>query len=77
MEEQMGLDMETRKKVCGEIYKRYQKAEKKEKGTMLDEYTKTFECNRDYLAHLLANWGKIRYATIGNETQSNSLQKTL
>jgi hypothetical protein len=60
--------MQTRKKICVKIYQRYQKAGKKGKGKILDEYAKTLECNRDYLAHLLANWGKTRYAAIGNET---------
>ena len=58
----MGLDMKTRKKICGKIYRRYQKAGKKGKAKMLDEYSGTLEYNRDYLAHLLANWGKTRYA---------------
>jgi hypothetical protein len=60
--------MHTRKKICAKIYRRYQKAGKKGKGEILDEYAKTLECNRDYLAHLLTNWGKTRYAAIGNET---------
>jgi len=64
----MRLDMHTRKKICGKIYRRYQKAGKKDKGKILDEYAKVLECNRDYLAHLLANWGKTRYATTGNKT---------
>jgi len=58
----MRLDLKTRKKICGKIFSRYQKAGKKGKGEILDEYTQTLECNRDYLAHLLANWGKTRYA---------------
>jgi len=60
--------MHTRKKVCEKIYRRYQKAGKKGKGKILSEYAKTLDCNRDYLAHLLTNWGKRRYAAIGNET---------
>src|SRR5215510_14577326 len=63
----MGLDMKTRKKICRKIYKRYQKAEKREKGKILDEYTQTLDLNRDYLAHLLTNWGKTRYALQGKE----------
>jgi len=58
----MRLDLKTRKKICGKIFRRYQKAGKKGKGEILDEYTQTLECNRDYLAHLLSNWGKTRYA---------------
>ena len=58
----MGLDMENRKKICTEIFKRYQKARKKNKAKILDEYTQSLGYNRDYLATLLSNWGKIRYA---------------
>ena len=58
----MRLDMETRKKICGKIFKRYQKAGKKGKALILDEYSQTLGYNRDYLAHLLSNWGKNRYA---------------
>jgi len=59
----MGLDMKTRKKVCEQIYKRYQRESKKGKKKMLDEYSKTLGMNRNYLAHKLTNWGKTRYAT--------------
>ena len=58
----MGLDMKTRKKICAEIFKRYQKAKKKDKAKILDEYAETLGYNRDYLASLLTNWGKTRYA---------------
>jgi hypothetical protein len=68
MEEQMGLDMKTRKKICGEIYKRYQKAGKKSKAKILEEYTQILKYNRDYLAHLLTNWGKTRYALKDGKT---------
>jgi hypothetical protein len=63
----MRLDMKTRKKICGEIYRRYQKAGKKGKGKILDEYCKTLKMNRDYLANLLTNWGKNRYALNGGK----------
>jgi hypothetical protein len=59
--------MKTKKKICGKIYKRYQKAGKKGKAKILDEYSKTLEYNRDYLAHLLANWGKTCYAFSGGK----------
>jgi len=59
----MGLDMKTRKKICGEIFRRYQKAGKKGKAKILEEYSQTLGYNRDYLAHLLTNWGKTRYAS--------------
>ena len=63
----MGLDMKTKKKICGKIYKQYQKAGKKGKAKILDEYSKTLEYNRDYLAHLLTNWGKTCYALSGGK----------
>ena len=61
----MRLDMKTRKKICGKIHKGYQKAGKKEKGSILDGYAATLDLNRDYLAHLPANWGKSRYVQLG------------
>ena len=64
MEGQTGLDMKTRKKICNEIYRRYQKAGKKGKSKILDEYTITLGYNRDYLACLLSNWDKKRYTVI-------------
>jgi hypothetical protein len=51
----MGLDMKTRKKICGRLYKRYQKAGKKDKAKIFDEYAPILGHNLDYLAHLLAN----------------------
>jgi hypothetical protein len=58
----MRLDRETRKRICGTIFRRYQKAGKKGKATIPEEYTQTLGYNRDYLAHLPTNWGKTRYA---------------
>jgi hypothetical protein len=63
----MGLDMKTRKKICARIYRRYQKAGRKDKAKILDEYALMLEYNRDYLAHLLANWGKTVYAPCGEK----------
>jgi len=63
----MGLDMKTRKKICAAIFKRYQKAGKKGKAKILDEFATTLNYNRDYLANLLTNWGKTRYSVSGGE----------
>jgi hypothetical protein len=60
--------MKTRKKICNALYKRYQKAGKKDKGKILNEYTETLGLNRSYLARLLSNWNKTRYAVIGGKT---------
>jgi hypothetical protein len=68
MEEQMGLDMKTRKKICEELFKRYQKSCKKGKKKILDEYAPMLGHNRDYLAHLLTNWGKTRYALLNRKS---------
>jgi len=58
----MGLDMRDRNKVCGEIFRRYQRPGKekrrKEQGKIPDEYAVTPGLNRDYLAHKPANRGK-------------------
>ena len=43
----MGLAMKDKKKVCGEIARRYQKADKKGRGKLLDEYIVTLGYNRD------------------------------
>jgi hypothetical protein len=59
--------MKTKKKICNEIFRRYQKAGKKGKSNILDEYTQTLGYNRSYLANLLSNWDKKRYATIGGK----------
>jgi hypothetical protein len=59
--------MKTRKKICGRIFKRYQKAGKKGKAKMLDEYAPLPGYNRGYLARALANWGKTRYALSGGK----------
>jgi hypothetical protein len=56
--------MKDKKKICGEIARRYQQADKKGRGKLLDEYTATLGYNRDYLAHILSNWGKTLYARV-------------
>jgi len=58
----MGLDMKTRRNICARIFRRYQKAGKKGKAKILEEYTLTLGYNRDYLAHPLRNCEKTRYA---------------
>jgi hypothetical protein len=71
----MELDMKTRKSICAQLFKRYQKASKKDKGKILDEYAQILGLNRDYLAHLLTNWGKIRYALSGGNLSNTSLNR--
>jgi hypothetical protein len=73
----MGLDMKTRKQICGRLYKRYQKASKKGKAKILDEYAPMLGHNRDYLAHLLTNCGKTRYALSGGKSVKDIAQPPL
>jgi hypothetical protein len=53
--------MKNKKKICGQIARRYQKDGKKDKGKIMDEYTGILGYNRDYLAHILSNLGKTLY----------------
>ena len=61
----MGLTMQEKKALAREVSKRYQKAKKKEKTQMLDEFVKTTGYNRKYALHQLANRGKITTASPG------------
>jgi hypothetical protein len=54
----MRLTMEERRSVSAVVAKRYQKATKKEKGTILGEYTQLTGYNRSYAAFLLRNQGR-------------------
>jgi len=60
--------MQEKKALTGEISKRYQKAEKKEKTEILNELVKTTGYNRKYVLHVLANWGKTTAVSIGGKT---------
>jgi len=62
-----GVRHENHEKICTRIFKRCQKAGKNGKAKLLDEYAQTLGYNRDYLAHLLANWGKTRYALVDDK----------
>ena len=57
----MRLELKERQKITGLMSGRYQKAGKKEKGRILDEYVELTGQNRAYASYLLNNWGqKIR-----------------
>ncbi len=56
----MGLTMKEKKSVTKEIATRYQKAHKKEKKRMLDEFVQLTGYNRCYASYLLKNHGKMR-----------------
>jgi hypothetical protein len=53
--------MYTRRAVIQAHYKAYQKASKKQRGVILDDLAGAIGGNRDYLAHVLARYGKARY----------------
>jgi ribosome modulation factor len=57
-ENKMGLSMQEKKVFTQEISKRYQKAGKQEKTSILNELVKTTGYSHKYILHILANWGK-------------------
>lgn len=54
----MGLTMGEKKAVSREVSKRYQKARKKEKSKILDEFIKIVGYTRCYASYILRNWGR-------------------
>src|SRR2546423_9740665 len=54
----MSLTLKEKRSVTGVVAARYQKASKKEKRAMLDEFTQITGYNRCYSSHLLASHGK-------------------
>jgi len=66
----MGLKMQEKKALASEVSKRYQKAGKKERMKILDEFVKNTKHHRKYAAHVLANWGKTITARLNGETAS-------
>jgi hypothetical protein len=60
--------MQTRNELIQKESKRYQNACKKEKTKILDELVQILNCNRKYLLHILANWGKTTTVRLGGET---------
>jgi len=60
----MGLNMKEKKAVIRETAARYQKAEKKGKTKILDEYIELTKYNRKYASWILRNWGKAVFIRI-------------
>ena len=52
------ISMRVRKVISKEVAKRYQKARKKEKSKILDEFIELTGYNRKYGSWLLRNWGR-------------------
>nr|AGS54368.1 integrase domain protein [uncultured bacterium contig00015] len=64
----MGLTMQEKKALTGEVSKRYQKAGRKEKTKILDELVENTGYNRKYILHVLANWGKTATVRLKGKT---------
>jgi hypothetical protein len=60
----MGLPLNMKKALTGELAPQYRKAGKKEKSKMLDEFVRHTGYNRKYALHLLTQWGKEAFLTV-------------
>jgi hypothetical protein len=60
----MGLPLNMKKALTGELAPQYRKAGKKEKSKMLDEFVRHTGYNRKYALHLLTHWGKETFLTV-------------
>jgi hypothetical protein len=56
--------MREKQKITQQVSKRYQRARKKEKSKILDEFVEVTGYNRAYASNLLNNWGKKIYRRI-------------
>ena len=63
----MGLTMSERKAVTRQTSSRYQKACKKEKGKILDEFIELTYYSRKYASWILTTWGKKKYCLIDGQ----------
>jgi len=52
------IEMKVREEISKAVVKRYKKSSKKEKGKILDEFTKITGYNRSYASWLLNNLGR-------------------
>jgi len=60
----VGLTMREKKSITRETALRYRKANKKDKQTILDEFTRTTGYHRKYAIRMLANWGKEKFRRV-------------
>ncbi|MCL2276545.1 MAG: hypothetical protein FWC21_01470, partial [Treponema sp.] len=63
-----GVRHENQKKDLQGNLQTLSKSRKKVKVKILDEYSKTLNYNRDYLARVLSTWGKTRYSVLDGKT---------
>ena len=63
----MGLRLKERYAVIRETAKRYRRAGKKEKSTILCEFLRLTGYNRKYAIHILANWGKRKEVVVNGK----------
>ena len=66
----MRLRMRARREIFEAHYRGYQRAEKKDKGKILDEVAGMTGLHRDHLAHVLASYGKEQ--TVKGETRGRT-----
>lgn len=62
------MTMGEKRSVTREVAERYQRASKKQKGPILEEFTSLMGYNRSYASHVLTNWGKKVYLRVKGET---------
>ena len=55
------MELKVKKIITNEIAKRYQKARKKEKNNILNEFCKLTNYNRMYASYILRNWNRKIY----------------
>jgi hypothetical protein len=63
----MGLDMKTKQALTIETAKRYRKATRKDKTSILDDFVGNTGYHRKYALHILANWDKTRLVPLSGE----------
>src|SRR5271169_1699874 len=58
--QRVGFTMGEKKSITREMARRYRKADKKGKQSILNDLVHVSEYNRKYAIHLLANWGRVK-----------------
>jgi hypothetical protein len=68
--------MKTGREIFEARYRRYQQAEKKEKGNILEEAARTTGLNREHLAHVLGKLWYPSFRLIDKEKQGEGQSET-